>query len=110
MQDYREYPEEVKSVMGNCVFVLDTPFDTDIDPCFSEAEQVYYTRLGMSNEFLRRPEQEEKMYEDMEGDGEDEDEDRIIEDLQKKMVVGEEEAEEKKEEEKGMGEEDEVMD
>ena len=69
-----------------------TPFDTDIDRQFNEAESTFYLKLGIQKDtvqFLKRPEQEERMYEEMEriADGEDDnDGDKVIDDLEKQMI------------------------
>jgi len=66
-----------------------TPFDTDIDRQFNEAESTFYLKLGIQKDtvqFLKRPEQEERMYEEMEriADGEEDNNgDQLIEDLEK---------------------------
>ena len=69
-----------------------TPFDTDIDRQFNEAESTFYLKLGIQKDtvqFLKRPDQEERMYEEMEriADGEDDnDGDKVIDDLEKQMI------------------------
>ena len=72
---------------GNVIFLGDTPFDTDIDDQFKEAEALFYGSFGNEGvKFLKRPQQEEQMYEDMhrmaDAGGDDEsDEDTIINSL-----------------------------
>lgn len=45
---------------GNVIFLGDTPFDTDIDDQFKEAEALFYGSFGNEGvKFLKRPQQEE---------------------------------------------------
>eukprot|EP00347_Sterkiella_histriomuscorum_P015294 403357571 len=90
IQDYRqEQSQEFQDKYSNVTFIKDTPFDSDIDSAFNEAQQLYNDKLGLKDKkFLKRPDSEEEMYAEMnknEYDDED-DEENIIKDLQNTMV------------------------
>ena len=51
--------------MSNTWFLKDMPFDSDLDPNFEEAIELYYKKLGVEHKFLQRSEEMLKMYEDM---------------------------------------------
>ena len=101
---------------GNVIFLGDTPFDTDIDDQFKEAEALFYGSFGNEGvKFLKRPQQEEQMYEDMhrmaDAGGDDEsDEDTIINSLEQNMVQQGADPKPSQAEEDTKAEEDQVLD
>jgi hypothetical protein len=66
-----------------------TAFDTDIDQQFGEAKSLYEETLGLKGvkEFLKRPEGTYNAGYDEDEYGDEDDEEKVLEDLNQKMVI-----------------------
>ncbi|CDW88529.1 UNKNOWN [Stylonychia lemnae] len=90
VQDYKQDLDDLeKQNFSNTTFIKDTPFDTDIDQAFNEAQSLFYEKLGNKDlKFLQRSDEEEEKYREMHNYDEDDDsdEDKVIADLETNMV------------------------
>jgi hypothetical protein len=82
---------------SNILFLSDTAataFDTDIDQQFGLAKRVYEETLGLKDvkEFLKRPEGTYRANYEEDDYGDEDDEEKVLEDLNQKMVSKEQPA------------------